>query len=132
MRPLNMASIQEIISGLHPTATFEEVDGMLTVTIDDANWTALADTLRNNPELSMDFLVTIVGMDWVTSLGCVYELMSTRFNTRVAVKVSTTDRENPMLHSVSQFWAVATLFEREVYDFSASSSSTTRTCAVFS
>lgn len=117
MRPLNMASIQEIISGLHPTATFEEVDGMLTVTIDDANWTALADTLRNNPELSMDFLVTIVGMDWVTSLGCVYELMSTRFNTRVAVKVSTTDRENPMLHSVSQFWAVATLFEREVYDF---------------
>lgn len=112
-----MASLQEIISELHPSAVFEEVDGMLTVTIDDSEWHSLATSLRNDERLAMDFLVTIVGMDWVTSLGCVYELMSTRHNTRVAVKVSTTDRTNPMLHSVADLWAVATLFEREVYDF---------------
>ena len=112
-----MASLQEIIAGLQPSATFEEVDGMLTVTIDDSKWHELAQSLRDNEDLSMDFLVTIVGMDWVSSLGCIYELMSTKYNHRLAVKVSTTDRENPMLHSVSDLWAVATLFEREVYDF---------------
>lgn len=112
-----MASFQEIISELHPSATFEEVDGILTVTIDDSQWHDLAKNLRHDKRLSMDFLVTIIGMDWTTSLGCVYEFMSTEHNTRLSVKVSTTDRTNPMLHSVADLWAVATLFEREVYDF---------------
>ena len=112
-----MESLQTIIAEQFPAATFEEVDGVLTVTIDDSQWHELATTLRNDSRLAMDFLVTIVGMDWVTSLGCVYEFMSTEHNTRLAVKVSTPDRENPMLHSVADLWAVATLFEREVFDF---------------
>lgn len=112
-----MATIQDKIAQAFPAATFEEVDGMLTVTVDDAHWHDLAKFIRNDSEISMDFLVTIVGMDWVSSLGCVYEFMSTRHNTRMAVKVATTDRTNPMLHSIADLWAVATLFEREVYDF---------------
>lgn len=112
-----MASLKEIISELQPSATFEEVDGILTVTVDDAYWHDLAYALRHDERLSMDFLVTIIGVDHVTSLGCVYELMSTEHNTKVSVQVSTTDRTNPMLHSVADLWAVATLFEREVYDF---------------
>ncbi|MCH5219557.1 MAG: NADH-quinone oxidoreductase subunit D [Muribaculaceae bacterium] len=112
-----MASLKEIISELQPSATFEEVDGILTVTVDDAYWHDLAYALRHDERLSMDFLVTIIGVDHVTSLGCVYELMSTEHNSKVSVQVSTTDRTNPMLHSVADLWAVATLFEREVYDF---------------
>ena len=112
-----MASIKEIISELQPSAAFEEIDGILTVTVDDAHWHDLAYALRHDSRLAMDFLVTIIGVDHVTSLGCVYELMSTVHNTKVAVQVSTTDRTNPMLHSVADLWAVATLFEREVYDF---------------
>lgn len=112
-----METLQQIISTKFKEAVFEEVDGILTVTVDDSQWHDLASFLRYDENLLMDFLVTIVGMDWVTSLGCVYELMSTTFNSRVAVKVSTSDRANPMLHSVADLWAVATLFEREVYDF---------------
>lgn len=112
-----MEPLQDKIARLFPAATFEDVDGMMTVTIDDQHWHDLAKTIRHDNDIEMDFLVTIVGMDWVTSLGCVYEFMSTRHNTRMAVKVSTTDRENPMLHSIADLWAVATLFEREVYDF---------------
>lgn len=114
---IDMTSLQQIISEKFTGAVFEEVDGMLTVSVDDAVWHDLASFLRNDENVCMDFLVTIVGMDWVTSLGCVYEMMSTKYNTRIAVKVSTTDRTNPMLHSVADLWAVATLFEREVYDF---------------
>ena len=35
----------------------------------------------------------------------------------ISVKVTTEDRENPMIHSVHDVWAIATTFEREVYDF---------------
>lgn len=57
-------------------------------------------------------------MDWKTSMGCIYYMMSTtRGNDVISVKVTTDNRENPMLHSVFDVWAVATLFEREVYDF---------------
>ena len=35
----------------------------------------------------------------------------------VSDKVTTTDRENPMLHSVYDVWEIARLEEREVYDF---------------
>lgn len=114
-----MADLQNIIAQKFPQATVETVNGQLTIIVDDAQWHDLAATLRHLPETPMDFLVTISGVDWKDSLGCVYELMSSadKAGNVVAVKVSTTDRENPMLHSVSDLWAVATLFEREVYDF---------------
>lgn len=114
-----MADLQSTIAQKFPEAKIETVNGELTFTLDDAQWHALAETLRNLPGTPFDYLVTIVGMDWKDSLGCVYQLMSSADpdGNIIAVKVSTTDRENPMLHSVHDLWSVATLFEREVYDF---------------
>lgn len=111
-----MALIQEKIAKLFPEATFEEGD-MLQVSIADGKWHSLAKTLRDDAELSFDHLITIVGMDWVESFGCVYYLASTAHNTRLSVKVKAENRENPMLHSVSDLWSIAGIFEREVYDF---------------
>ncbi len=111
-----MAEIQEKIAKLFPEATFEEGD-ILLVNIPDAKWHSLAQTLKEDANLSFDFLVTIVGMDWADSLGCVYYLTSTKHNTHLSVKVTTTDRVNPMLHSIADLWAIATIFEREVFDF---------------
>lgn len=111
-----MANIQEKIAKLFPEATFEEGE-ILQVNIPDAKWHALASTLKSDAELHFDFLVTIVGMDWTDKLGCVYFLKSTTHNNEISVKVVTDDRENPMIHSVHDVWAVATTFEREVYDF---------------
>lgn len=111
-----MANIQEKIAKLFPEATFEEGE-ILQVNIPDSKWHALASTLKSDAELHFDFLVTIVGMDWTDKLGCVYFLKSTTHNNEISVKVVTDDRENPMIHSVHDVWAVATTFEREVYDF---------------
>ncbi len=111
-----MADTQEIITGLFPKATFEEGD-ILTVVIDDSQWHDLAKALRDTPELSYDFLVTIVGMDWVEKLGFIYYPPSTKYNKRIAVKISTADRENPALTSVADLWHIAGIYEREVYDF---------------
>lgn len=109
-----MATIQETIAKLFPEAAFEDGDNLL-VTVPDAKWHSLAKSLRDDH--GFDFLVTIVGMDWGESMGCVYYLESTANHTVISVKVTTTDVENPMLHSISDLWHIAGIFEREVYDF---------------
>lgn len=111
-----MADTQEIIAGLFPEAVFEEGD-ILTVAIDDAKWHDLARTLRDNPQLSFDFLMTIVGMDWGETLGCIYYFDSTKYNTRIAVKVTASVRITPAITSISDLWHIAGIYEREVYDF---------------
>ena len=111
-----MANIQETIAKLLPEATFEEGD-ILMVNVPDAKWHNLAKELKENKDLSFDFLVTIVGMDWTETLGCIYYPTSTKHNTHLSVKVTTDNREKPMLHSVSDLWKIAGIFEREVYDF---------------
>ena len=111
-----MANIQEKIAKLFPEATFEDGE-ILLVNIPDAKWHQLAKCLKEDAELHFDHLVTIVGMDWTDKLGCVYYLNSTKHNTSLSVKVTTDDREKPMIHSVHDVWKIATTFEREVYDF---------------
>lgn len=111
-----MANLQEKIQKLFPSAVFEEGD-VLTIEIPDNQLHDLAQTLRDDSDLSFDFLITIVGMDWKDKMGCIYYLASTKNNTHISVRVKTEDREKPMLHSVSDIWRIAELYEREVYDF---------------
>lgn len=110
-----MADFQQTIAKLFPEATFEQAD-TLVVNIADAQWHSLAKELKENPALGFDYLITIVGMDWKESFGCIYYLQNAN-NEVISVKVTTTDRENPMLHSIADLWAIACIYEREVYDF---------------
>ncbi|MCM1348180.1 MAG: NADH-quinone oxidoreductase subunit C [Firmicutes bacterium] len=111
-----MAELKETIAKLFPDFIYEDGD-ILLVNVPDAKWHDFAKTLRDNPELRFDFLVTIVGMDWKDKLGCIYYLTSTETNRHISVKVTTDNVENPMLHSVADLWHIAGIFEREVYDF---------------
>ena len=101
-----------------PEAVIED-GSIMQVTVPDAKWHDFAKSLRDDSDLAFDFLVTIVGMDWKENgLGCVYYLTSTKSNTTISVKVlATGDREKPFIHSVHDLWAIATVFEREVYDY---------------
>ncbi|MDY3912423.1 MAG: NADH-quinone oxidoreductase subunit D [Sodaliphilus sp.] len=110
-----MADIQQKISTLCPEAQFDTTGELLLVTVPDAKWHQLALQLRD--ELGFDYLTAVVGMDWKDSLGCVYYLTNSDTQEMLHVKVATTDREKPMLHTVSDVWAVANYQEREVYDF---------------
>lgn len=109
-----MADLKEQIARQYPDASFDEAN-VPVVNIPDAQWHSLAQTLRD--DYGFDWLVTIVGMDWTDSLGCYYYLSSSKTNEVISVRVATTDRIKPMLHSVADLWQIATIFEREVYDF---------------
>ncbi len=113
-----MENIQERISAVCPGAEFDTTGENLLITVADKDWHGLAKQLKENPEFDFDLLTAVVGMDWKESLGVIYYLTSTSHNwTVIEVKVATTDRENPMIHSVSDLWKVALFQEREVYDF---------------
>lgn len=108
-----MVNIQEIIGKVCPEAVFEENEVALAV-VPDAKWHTVAETLK---QAGYDWLACVVGEDWGDALGCTYYIKSTSDYSMVSVKVTTTDRENPMLHSVYDVWEIARLEEREVYDF---------------
>ncbi len=66
----------------------------------------------------MDFLKNLTGVDWgEEGLGVIYQLESTVTGKCVELKSVDTNRENPMLPSVSDLWDVANIYEREVFDF---------------
>lgn len=108
-----MVNIQEIIGKVCPEAVFEENEVALAV-VPDAKWHTVAETLK---KAGYDWLACVVGEDWGDALGSTYYIKSTSDYSMVSVKVTTTDRENPMLHSVYDVWEIARLEEREVYDF---------------
>ena len=94
-----MANITEKISKLFPQAVIEG-DTTPVVTIPTAQWHDLALALRDDSEIKMDYLVTIVGMDWTDRLGAIYYLMSTESDKIIGVKViADGDRELPTIPS---------------------------------
>ena len=112
-----MATITEKISKLFPQVTVVEGNDPM-ISVENGKWHDLAIALRDTDGLKFDYLVTIVGMDWTENLGCIYYLMSTKYNTVIGVKVlAEGTREQPYINSVADIWAVATLYEREVFDF---------------
>ena len=110
-----MAEIQDKITQLCPQAQVDTTGEFPLVTVEDAQWHDLACALKT--QLHYDVLSAVVGMDWTDAFGCVYYLTNTSTHELLHVKVATTDRENPRLHSVVDVWPVANFQEREVYDF---------------
>lgn len=109
-----MANIRETITALVPEAAITEGE-ILMAAIPDAK---LHDTVATLHDVhGFDLLTAIVGMDWGEELGCVYYLTDTASGERLSLRTSTADREKPMLHSISDIYAVAGIYEREVYDF---------------
>ena len=82
------------------------------------NFRRVAEGLRNDPQSPMDFLRDIVGMDWEEEgLGAIYFMESTVTGDTIAIRTANTDRQQPVLPSVSDLWKTAIIKEREVYDF---------------
>lgn len=80
---------------------------------------ALHDEMKRlHDEEKMDFLECLTGMDWeADGLGVIYHLESTATGKRACIKTATTDRDNPLLPSVTDLWDIAVIYEREVFDF---------------
>ncbi|MDD9271962.1 NADH-quinone oxidoreductase subunit C [Paenibacillus sp. GCM10023248] len=85
------------------------------VVIHSSRWPQAAVTLRDHEELRCDYLRNLSGVDQETHLEVAYHLLSLTHKREYCVKVKT-DRDQPIIPSVTPVWATANWNEREVYD----------------
>lgn len=103
------------LTGLFPTAGFEEGGEWTTINIESPEWLSAAQQLYNDSSLSFNYLFCLTCIDWKTHLTMVYHLSSTTFRHNLVVKIKL-DRNNPEVETVSGIWRTAEFHEREVYE----------------
>lgn len=112
-----MANLQEKIASQFPGLPLTaDGEGNPRLTVSGEQWHETAKNLRD--KLGMAYLVTIAGVDRVDALAAVYYLMNPTSGEMCSVSVDAApDREHAYIPSVSDLWDIATIYEREVYDF---------------
>jgi NADH-quinone oxidoreductase subunit C len=113
---MDKQKLGEFILSLANDAEIKEGKQFLEVTVPPASLHQLAKQLREKEETQLDFLFCLSGVDYGTDLGVVYHLRSTKLEHAVVLKIRTSDRENPIVDSVSDIWQTAEFHEREVFD----------------
>jgi NADH-quinone oxidoreductase subunit C len=113
--PQFIAALQAAIPGAVEQVSFYVGDWTVIVPVSQ-----LLDAvrfLRDTPDTAFDFCSDVTASDWPTRpqrFDVIYCLYSTRFHTRVRLKLRA--GENDPVPSVSGVWPAANWLEREVYD----------------
>jgi NADH/F420H2 dehydrogenase subunit C len=113
--PAFITALQAAVPGAVDQVSF--YIGDWTVIVPAAKLLDAARFLRDTPEIGFDFCSDVTASDWPTRpqrFDVIYCLYSTRFRTRLRVKVRAA--ENDPVPSVSGLWPAANWLEREVYD----------------
>ncbi len=113
---MDKTQLGEFIKSIAADLEIKEGKQYLEVTVPPSGLYQLARQLREKEEAQFDFLFCLTGVDYGVELGVIYHLRSTIHNHSVVLKTQTSDRENPLLDSVSDIWQTADFHEREVYD----------------
>lgn len=110
-----MKEIIQIIQEIAPEAQIEEHQRP-TVTVKPEQLHSVMKALHRNDTRCFDYLISLIGMDWGDRLGVIYQLSaSTDLTKEVRVITATSNRDNPLLYSVSDLYETAHLNEREIY-----------------
>ena len=104
------------VSALFPAVTYDETGEFLTALITPADFRKAMKTLRNNPDLSFDYLFCLTCIDWKTHFMMVYHMLSKIHKHTLVVKVKLDNVTAPVTDTVSDIWKTAIMLEREVYD----------------
>jgi NADH-quinone oxidoreductase subunit C len=99
--------------------------GEVTIELDAADYLAVMQTLRDQPELSFEELIDLCGVDYSTygnvqregrRFAAVSHLLSISHNWRLRVRCFAVDDDFPSLPSVTSVWSSVNWFEREAFD----------------
>ena len=109
-----MEKIKELVLAKVPGALVEDKQ-YTTITVQPTELRALANLLHAE---GFDFMVQLTGVDYGDALGVIYQLCkSSDMSSTLVMQTATSDRENPVLPTVSDIWGSALLNEREVFGF---------------
>lgn len=116
-------SLQNALKGKKFTLA-ERLDE-LTLVVQDTDWLAVAEILRDHPELRFEQLSDACGMDYRDygdgawdgrRFAVVYHFLSVSLNQRLRVRVFAPDDEFPVVDSIANLWPAANWYEREAFD----------------
>lgn len=113
---LSREELTNIISGLVPGAEFPEGKQLLEVIVPAEGCFSLAEKLKSDPKTAFNYLITQTAVDFQTYMTVVCHLESTEFRHMVVLKANLTDRENPVIDSLTALYPTAEYFEREIFD----------------
>jgi NADH-quinone oxidoreductase subunit C len=103
----------------------ERAIGELTLTVSAADYLGVATQLRDQPELKLEQLIDLCGVDyssyrdeaWEGARFCVVtHLLSLTHNWRLRLKVFCPDDDVPQVGSLTDVWSAANWYEREAFD----------------
>jgi len=113
---LNKEEISEIIRTHVPEAVFPEGTQLLEVIVPARKLFSLAERLKSDPILAFDYLISQTAVDFTTKFTVVCHLDSVKFRHMLVLKTELTDRENPVVDSLTALYPTAEFFEREIFD----------------
>ncbi|HNC51088.1 MAG TPA: NADH-quinone oxidoreductase subunit C [Accumulibacter sp.] len=99
--------------------------GEVTIEVDAADYLAVMQNLRDEPELAFEELIDLCGVDYSTygNVACkgrrfaaVSHLLSITRNWRLRVRCFAPDDDFPSVPSVTSVWNSVNWFEREAFD----------------
>jgi NADH:ubiquinone oxidoreductase subunit C len=112
---MNNEELKQKISAIESDLVFEDKQ-YLTITVEPEKFKGLALKLRNDKDLSFDYMFNITGVDYGDLLGVCYFITSTQFSHIIELKVKAKSRENAEIETVCDIWKTAEFQEREIYD----------------
>jgi NADH-quinone oxidoreductase subunit C len=100
--------------------SIEQFRGDTTILIEKEHLLEVMQFLRNEPSLHYDHLSSINAVDYLDlsrkeRYGITYNLLSYKYNNRVAIKILLPE-ESPTIESMCSIWKTADWQEREIYD----------------
>ena len=113
---MNNEQLKEKIHSIDSGLNITDGPQYLTINVKPEELSKTATMLKNNPDLSFDYLFCLTGNDLPDAFAVVYHLESSKYGHALVLKVTTTDRENPAVDTVSNIWETANFHEREVFD----------------
>lgn len=124
---LNLETLAQQIGAIfgERVVSLQSALGELTLTVRAADYLGVATTLRDHPELKLEQLIDLCGVDYSDFGNGGYEgqryaivshLLSVSKNWRLRLKVFATDDDFPAVASVTGVWSSANWFEREAFD----------------
>jgi len=113
---LNKEELSEIIRTHVPEAVFPEGTQLLEVIVPAEKLFSLAERLKSDPLLAFDYLISQTAVDFTTKFTVVCHLDSVKFRHMLVLKTELTDRENPVVDSLTALYPTAEFFEREIFD----------------
>jgi len=114
---MDLEILKSKILSLSANIVFEDGKQFPSFVLPANEWHNIAKSLKEDRELSFNYLFSLTGVQLPSGFGVIYHIESVSQRTTIRIKVMAEDASLPCIDSVCDIWQTAELNEREAYEF---------------